>query len=92
MWDHAKQDGDIVDLYVDGRYLRRISLTNSGTSLSLQLAPGNHRFEVRALNEGTDKPNTAAISITGVVQGNPRQSWSLKTGQTTGMIITVRPN
>lgn len=91
MWDHAKQDGDIVDLYLNGKYLRRISLTNSGSSLTLNLATGNHRFEVRALNEGTDKPNTAAISITGVVKGSPRQSWSLKTGQVTGMYITVTP-
>jgi hypothetical protein len=91
MWDHAKQDGDIVDLYLNGKYLRRISLTKGGSSLTLNLATGNHRFEVRALNEGTDKPNTASISITGVVKGNPRQSWSLKTGQVTGMYITVTP-
>jgi len=45
---------------------------------------------VRALNEGTDKPNTASISVTGVVKGQPRQSWRLKTGQTTGMMITVQ--
>ena len=90
MWDHAKQDGDIVDLYLNGKYLRRISLTNKGSSITLNLANGNHRFQVRALNEGTDKPNTASISVTGVVKGQPRQSWSLKTGQTTGMMITVQ--
>jgi hypothetical protein len=90
MWDHAKQDGDIVDLYLNGKYLRRIKLTKAGSTVTLNLANGRHQFQVRALNEGTDKPNTASISVTGVVKGQPRQSWSLKTGQTTGMYITVQ--
>ena len=92
MWDHAKEDGDIVDLYLNGQYLRRMNLTNAGTNVTLNLARGNHRFEVRALNEGTDKPNTASISISGVVQGQPQQSWSMKTGQQTEMVITVQPS
>ena len=92
MWDHGKQDGDVVDLYLNRQYLRRIRLTKGGSSVTLNLATGHHRFEVRALNEGTDKPNTASISITGVVKGRPRQSWGLKTGQITGMVITVQPS
>ncbi|MDP6636678.1 MAG: hypothetical protein QGG42_17400 [Phycisphaerae bacterium] len=90
MWDHRKQDGDIVNLYLNGKYLRQIKLTNRGSTITLNLTAGRHRFEVRAMNEGTDEPNTAAISVTGVVKGQPRQSWSLKTGQTTGMNITVQ--
>jgi len=90
MWDHAKEDGDIVDLYLNGQYLRRISLTNGGSNITLTLAQGNHRFQVRALNEGTDKPNTASIHVSGVVKGDPQQSWSMKTGQQTEMGITVQ--
>ncbi|MDP6543442.1 MAG: hypothetical protein QGH60_05580 [Phycisphaerae bacterium] len=89
MWDHGKEDNDVVDLYLNGKFLKRINLTNRGTTITLTLANGRHRFEVRARNEGTDKPNTAAISISGVVKGSPRQNWSLKTGQRTGMAITV---
>ncbi|MBC8875720.1 MAG: hypothetical protein H8E44_40350 [Planctomycetes bacterium] len=92
MWDHAKEDGDIVDLYLNGQYLRRIRLANAPTSLTLNLVAGRHRFEVHALNEGTDKPNTASISISGVVQGEPQQSWRMSTGQRTRMMITVQPN
>ena len=89
LWDHGKQDGDIVQVFVDGRFYKQIRLTKGGITLSLPLTYGQHRFEVRAMNEGTDKPNTASMSIGGVTQGQARQSWSLKTGQTAGMTINV---
>jgi len=80
--------GEAGDVRVEAA---RVTLTNGGASINLQLSRGSHRFEVRALNQGSVGPNTAALSITGVVKGNPRQSWSLTTGQTTGMYITVAP-
>ena len=89
LWDHGTQDGDIVQLFVNGTYYRQIQLAKGGTTVSLPLAYGQHRLEVLAMNEGSDGPNTASIAITGVVRGKPEQSWSLKTGQRAGMWINV---
>ena len=89
MWDHGSEDGDIVQIFVNGQFYRQLRLTKGPATVTLPLAFGNHRLEVRAVNEGSDSPNTASISITGVVRGKPQQSWRLKTGQTAGMWITV---
>jgi hypothetical protein len=89
VWDHSKQDGDIVQVFLNGRFLRQVSLVKGGTTITLPLQYGQHRLEVLAMNQGSEGPNTASLSITGVVKGKPRQSWRLKTGQRAGMWITV---
>lgn len=89
IWDHGQEDGDIVQLFINGKPVQQLRLTRAGATLSFPLAYGQHRLDVRALNEGSTSPNTASISISGVVQGNPQQRWSLKTGQTDGLTITV---
>ncbi|MDP6634658.1 MAG: hypothetical protein QGG42_07165 [Phycisphaerae bacterium] len=90
VWDHGKlQDGDVVEIFVNGKLIRQVSLTRSKTRIKLPLPYGNHRLEVRALNTGASGPNTASMSITGVVKGNPKQSWNLQTGERATMWITV---
>ncbi len=89
--DSRTQDGDRVELFLNGKYLRQVTLTNRGTKVKLNLRTGQNRFKVRALNVGTDNANTVAINITGVVKGRSNQSLSLKARQKTEMIITVRP-
>jgi len=89
LWDHGSQDGDVVQLFVNGIFQRQISLTTDGTTISLPLAYGRHRLEVLAMNEGDDGPNTASIKITGVVKGEPEQQWRLNTGKRASMWINV---
>ncbi|GAB4142428.1 MAG: hypothetical protein Tsb009_12760 [Planctomycetaceae bacterium] len=91
LWDHGKQDGDEVMLYVNDKPIGRIQLKNSKqrTRLSLNLADGVHTLTVKALNQGTSGPNTASISISNVTKGKSSQRWNLKTSQQTSMKIHV---
>lgn len=89
LWDHGTQDGDIVQIYINGRYYKTVHLTRAGTTLRLPLRFGKHRFQVKAMNTGRVGPNTASMSINGVTFGKSSQRWSLKTGQVAGMYINV---
>jgi len=86
-------DGDEVLIYLNGdrNRGRRVRLVRNRTTIPLNLARnGRYRITVEALNEGTSKPNTASIHITGVAQGRATQKWSLKTGQRADLWITAR--
>jgi hypothetical protein len=91
LWDHGSEDGDVVQVYVDGRLHSTVRLTKAGTTLRLPLPFGHHRFQVRAMNEGSQGPNTASMSISSVTAGRATQDWSLKTGQVATMDIHVHP-
>jgi hypothetical protein len=91
VWDDGLVDGDQVDLTVNG-----ISVFNNyvlsgppGTTRNVLLNSGNNILLVQADNEGGTPPNTAAITISNVISGNPDQSWSLISGQTTTMTISA---
>jgi hypothetical protein len=89
IWDHGKQDGDIVQIFLNGRFLRELRLVKNGTTLTLPLKFGNHRLQVVAMNTGDEGPNTASVKVTGVVKGKAQQSWELQKGEQTIMWITV---
>jgi len=89
IWDHGNQDGDIVQIFINGRFHRQLSLTKSGTTLTLPLQYGRHCLQVVAMNEGREGLNTASVKVTGVVKGKPKQDWQLKKGARTTMWITV---
>lgn len=88
--DHGSEDGDVVQLYVNGQFYQQVRLTNKGTTLSLPLRFGQrHKLQIRAMNEGSKGPNTAEMKISGLTKGRSRQTWSLETGQWASMFIDV---
>jgi hypothetical protein len=90
VWDHGTQkDGDAIQIFVNGTLRKTVRLTRNKTRIKLPLAFGNHRLEVRALDQGKVGLNTASMSIIGVVKGKSTQSWNLSTGQRATMWITV---
>ncbi|GGD14355.1 hypothetical protein [Aquisalinus flavus] len=86
MRDYALEDGDIVDVVITqfGRKIfeTRISLLNAGTDFNINLNPGVAAIEITAVNEGSAPPNTAAIIIDNVTEGESEQTYSLRTGET----------
>lgn len=83
IWDHSRVDGDRVDLFLNGRLIRRnITLKKQKIRFNLRIGRGTNTLEVRALNEGSSSPNTASMEISHVIQGKQQQRWKLKTGQT----------
>lgn len=86
MRDYSLEDGDIVDVVITqfGRKIfeTRISLLNAGTDFNINLQPGVAAIEITAVNEGYASPNTAAITIDNVTEGENEQTYSLLTGET----------
>jgi len=86
MRDYSLEDGDIVDVVITqfGRKIfeTRISLLNAGTDFNINLQPGVAAIEITAVNEGYASPNTAAITIDNVTEGENEQTYSLRTGET----------
>jgi hypothetical protein len=92
IWDHGTQDGDIITVTLNGSTLvSGYSLTNAGTTFPVQYRRGQNVLVVRAHNEGSLGPNTAAISFANVVRGPSSQSYGLPTGGTAQLIITYDP-
>lgn len=64
LWDDQKEDGDIVSVWINQRLvLDNYTLTNAGQTFSFTVQPGSNKLILFAVNEGTEGPNTAAISI-----------------------------
>lgn len=69
LWDNASEDGDIVSVYLNGRWIiENHSLLKAGTDFTFSTAlliPGANDLAVFALNEGSSGPNTASIAVNG---------------------------
>lgn len=53
LMDFVAEDGDIVDVYVDGQPVGQLQLSNTGNVLSIPLTPGKqHSFGVTAVHDG----------------------------------------
>ena len=81
-WDNAAEDGDRVDISLnDNPPLKNFSLTNAKKRLNLILKSGENNINVKALNEGSDPPNTAAFRV--ICNGRMviEHFWNLKTGE-----------
>lgn len=83
--DFALEDGDAIRIVVNqfGRDIFNSSfvLTNAGQQINVPLRPGVAGVEITALNTGDFPPNTAAVSIGGVTNGDSDQSYSLDEGE-----------
>jgi hypothetical protein len=87
-WDHGKEDGDIIDILLNGKVLRDgIVLTKAPQSFTVDLQGGKNVFGVRAVNEGSISPNTATVKFSNVTQGKDVQVYEIKSGQKTDMNI-----
>ena len=85
-WDHGKEDGDIITIYLNGNILREnLKLTNKKQSFPVILNPGSNLFEVEAKNEGSIPPNTASVRISHVTKGRGTQIYERKSGQKASM-------
>ncbi|MEG1980390.1 MAG: hypothetical protein RR060_06660 [Victivallaceae bacterium] len=81
-WDNATEDGDRVDISLnDNPPIKNFSLTNAKKKLNLVLKSGENNINVKALNEGSASPNTAAFRV--ICNGKVviEHSWDLKTNE-----------
>lgn len=64
IWDDAKEDGDIVSVYLnDARLKKEMKVSTQEHIFTLELKKGINTFKLLAHNEGASPPNTAAILI-----------------------------
>ncbi|MBN2447301.1 MAG: PKD domain-containing protein [Phycisphaerae bacterium] len=92
-WDHSMEDGDRIDILVNGyTYRSNLTLTNSGTTVGISLRSGHNTIDIKALNEGTSSPNTAAFSVTDD-DGNKllQEDWHMYTGEVSRLIVIYSP-
>ncbi|HEU0299711.1 MAG TPA: hypothetical protein VFR37_09660 [Longimicrobium sp.] len=93
LWDHGQQDGDLVTVTLNGTPIASsFSLTNAGTTFPVTYRQGRNVLVVRALNEGSISPNTAALGFANVVRGTATQTYGLSTGGTVQLTITYDPS
>ena len=65
IWDHAKLDGDIVSVFVNGTcVLNKYTLARNKKTIKVNLNKGENLITLYAENLGTIPPNTSAISVT----------------------------
>ena len=97
VWDHAKIDGDEINLWVGGRMMTYsdgdgvIRLRAESTCWTVSMNTGFY-YEIRvlALNEGTDPPNTGSVSVDAGF-GSTEESWSvpLRTNGVASIVVEV---
>lgn len=64
IWDYGKEDGDIVDVYINGKkVLANLKLKTEKKKLLINLKKGSNTIEVKTINSGKIKTNTAKIKI-----------------------------
>ncbi len=96
IYDYAVEDGDRVRVQVrslSGVNLgpTDITMTNAGHNFSANVARGPVEIGITALNEGSFSPNTGGISILSQVSSGPaHQTFSLRTGETGVLAVTVQ--
>jgi hypothetical protein len=91
LWDHGSEDGDLIQVFLNGQMMwQQIRLTKSRINLQLSMGGWENLIEIKALNEGSQSPNTASIAISNVIQGRAQQEWSLKTGQIGRLRVSVK--
>jgi hypothetical protein len=87
--DTGQEDGDRVRILNNGKVVyRNLYLTNEPKFVTLDLAFGQNRIEIEALNQGTAGPNTAAFKV---YDSDNRllaeKSWKLLTGYKGSLLI-----
>lgn len=86
-----KIDGDVVTISVNGVVIKSNYTLRAppGETFQLQLQPSQNRIVVAAINEGEVPPNTAALSLSNVVQGAAGQTWSIPQDSSAEFTISV---
>ncbi len=93
IWDHGSADGDRISISLNGVQVKsNLTITGSRTKVTLTLRVGPNQVTIKALNEGDSSPNTAAIKVLDVVEGNPSQNYDLLTGEAATMTVTFAPS
>lgn len=88
IWDSGIEDGDIVDIFLnEKKVLSNFKILKKETILKMNLEYRNNIITIVAVSEGTHRPNTAAMSISSLVQGKKKQHWGLKVGQKASLPI-----
>jgi PKD repeat protein len=91
LYDNKTSDSDTIAIYLNHKIIRSsLVLKKEKTKIELNLTDNINIIEIKALNEGTVSPNTASIEIEGVIEGENKQSWRLKTGESGFIILTVK--
>ena len=87
--DDKNVDGDIIDLEINGELLLSdFRLDGSAHQLNVVLEPGENNVTITAKNQGDVGPNTAEVSVSNVIRGDPIQiSSGLDTGETESFTI-----
>lgn len=64
IWDDAKEDGDIVSVFLNGiRIKKELTVKKQEQVILIELNEGENIFKLLAHNEGSSSPNTAAILV-----------------------------
>lgn len=85
-WDHGQEDGDIINIYLNGSLLKgNVTLKKKKSKIDVTLNSGSNTFEVEAVNEGTVPPNTASVRISNVTKGRGTQIYKRQSGQRASM-------
>jgi len=88
VWDHSAEDGDQIDLTLNGIYLlENYIIMHEHKIIDVTLEDGKNRLVVHADNQGSSGPNTASIKISNVTTGQSEQQWDLNMNEDTEMNI-----
>lgn len=92
-WDCGSlEDGDEVEILLNGNSMHDLALTFSGDSVYLTLSPGNNVVDIRALNEGTASPNTACFVVSDDWGDELLDAdWNMDTGQLSRLLVIYQP-
>lgn len=64
IWDYGKEDGDIIDLYLNGkRIIQKFKLKKKKKKLVLKMQKGKNTIKISTVDAGKIKTNTAIIKI-----------------------------
>ena len=94
-WDEELEDGDHIQVLLNGKVIvEDLRITNAGTSIPMELAPGKNVITVKALSTGDSGPCTTGIAIQAdaVIAGKAQtRSDDLQVGQTSELEIDFFP-
>ena len=64
IWDYGKEDGDIVDIYINGKkIISNLEVKRKKKNVVFNLQEGKNEIKVTTVSSGTIKTNTAKIKI-----------------------------
>ena len=92
IWDHGKEDNDIVTIKVNGAPIpggSNVVLTKQPKTFQLQLNTGRNEISIYAVNEGTQPPNTASFKLSNVTQGEQEQKYRINQNESAAFGATV---